>query len=80
MPAETIAVVDCGQTRVNWLDPRDLSAPQLANGIPQTGHRGGANVLMADGSAVFLQDAISPSLLKSLLTVENDLPAGATFP
>lgn len=76
---KTIAVVECSDSGINWLEPRDLTFNDGAAGINKlTGrpgirsfHTGGANTLFADGSVHFLYDDIKPDILRGLLT-----PAG----
>lgn len=76
---KTIAVVECSDSGINWLEPRDLTFPDAAAGINaltdrpgiRSEHSGGAMVLFADGSVHFLPDAIRPDILRGLLT-----PAG----
>ena len=75
----TIAVVECSDSGINWLEPRDLTFPDAAAGINaltdrpgiRSEHSGGAMVLFADGSVHFLPDGIKPDILRGLLT-----PAG----
>ena len=76
--ANTILLVEVADSGIHWLEPRDLHVRQMAPGVnPKSGqgissvHRGGANVVFADGSVHFIRDDITPELLRALLT-----PAG----
>jgi prepilin-type processing-associated H-X9-DG protein len=71
----TILVVEVAQSGVHWSEPRDLNLIQMAPGVnPNAGqgissfHAGGAYVLMADGSTVFLPSGIPPANVRAMLT------------
>jgi prepilin-type processing-associated H-X9-DG protein len=64
-----------------WTEPRDIDTARLPVGINLPGcrrgdshgtlssyHRGGANVVFADGRVKYLSEQIDPSVLKALLT------------
>jgi hypothetical protein len=78
-PAETIAVVETPQSGVHWLKPQDLEAVRMAYEIngreatePGSHHtHGGAHVLMADGTVLFLPDDFSPDVLTSMTTING---------
>ncbi len=75
-PSKTIAVGECSNSGINWLEPRDVTFHDAADGINQltgrpairSSHAGGANTLFADGSVHFLADDIKPETLRGLLT------------
>jgi len=77
--SKSIAVVECSDSGINWLEPRDVTFHDATVGINKlTGrpgirsfHAGGADTLFADGSVHFLSDDIKPETLRGLLT-----PAG----
>jgi prepilin-type processing-associated H-X9-DG protein len=73
--ANTIQVVEVGNSGVNWMEPRDRQLSEIVptlNGTSRNGlasaHTGGAQALFADGSVKFLNDTISADLLRALLT------------
>lgn len=74
----TLLVVETTGMAINWLEPRDLSRDKLAltingsngAGIGSQHAAGGAHVLLADGTVVFLNNLTSPEKLESLLTID----------
>jgi prepilin-type processing-associated H-X9-DG protein len=77
--SQTIAVVETSQTGVSWLKPQDLSASKMAYEIntredtdPGSYHSGGAHVLTADGSVLFLPEQnFSPDYLNAMTTING---------
>ena len=77
--SNTIAVSEIADSGIHWMEPRDLSFNQAAQGInppvsqlsPSSNHPGGANFLFFDGAVLFLQDETSPELLRALLTANG---------
>lgn len=84
-----LAVEACG-TKIIWIEPRDvdsvvnqvtINGPGATQGesgsMISSWHLGGAHVVLADGSARFLQKDIDSSILRSLLTKDaNDDASG----
>ncbi len=75
-PSKTILVVEVAEPGINWAEPRDLYVGQMAPGInPKSGqgvssfHKGGANVLFADGHVEFLTDDTDPKRLAAMFDV-----------
>jgi len=80
--SRTIAVVEVADSGIHWMEPRDLHVAQMAPGInPPAGqgissnHRGGANVVFADGSVRFLRNDTPLEALEAMLRVDG----GETF-
>ena len=87
--SNTLLVVEACGTEIIWTKPQDveLSSYELSvngpgscngqsNSLISSWHKGGAQVLLADGSAHFLSDAIDPKILRSLLTKDAGEVAG----
>lgn len=76
---QTIAVVETAQSGVSWLKPQDLAASKMAYEIntredtdPGSYHTGGAHVLTADGSVLFLPEQnFSPDYLNAMTTING---------
>lgn len=82
--SNTLAVVEAAGLNIVWTEPRDSVVSDDNLGINLTGptpkessalisawHRGGGNVLLADGSVRYLRHNIDPSVLKALTTVDG---------
>jgi len=77
-PSRTILLVEVAASGVCWAEPRDLTLEEALQGINPPGgggissrHRGGVNVLFADGHVEFLSDRTTPEELRGLLTFEK---------
>jgi prepilin-type processing-associated H-X9-DG protein len=85
--SNTIALVECVNSGINWLEPRDLTFEQAAKGINQTGvvpgissaHKGGANSLFFDGAVKFLPESIPHDMLRGLLTANGGEDVSSAF-
>jgi prepilin-type processing-associated H-X9-DG protein len=71
----TIAVVETTGADISWMEPRDVTLEEAAQGIGEEAsggisshHPGGVNVLMADGSARFVTDDVHRSVWRGLST------------
>ncbi len=77
--SKTMAIVECCDSGVNWLEPRDITFNDAIAGVNRvTGRPGirsphgrGANALFASGSVQMLEFLIDPSVIRAALT-----PAG----
>jgi hypothetical protein len=74
--SNTLAVVEFAGGGVNWMEPRDLDASQLAGIVsPPDGknmssyHPAGASGAFADGSVRFLSGTINAQVLRALTTI-----------
>lgn len=79
--SNTIAFAEAPGLNIVWTEPRDIDTATQPIGINLPGnsrghspgvfssyHRGGANVLLADGRVQFLSEHINPAVLKALMT------------
>jgi prepilin-type processing-associated H-X9-DG protein len=75
--SNTIIVAEVRNSRVVWTDPSDLEIDQMSYQINDPSpnrlsissyHPGGANVVFGDGRVSFLKEAITPRVLRALLT------------
>lgn len=77
--SNTLAVVEMAPTDIYWNEPRDLPLKRMsfrlndpAKPSVSSVHPGGATVVFADGHTQFLSDAISPEVLKALITIHGN--------
>lgn len=74
-PANTILVAEIADSDIFWAEPRDLQFDTMsfrvndpAGNCISSHHRGGAHVLMADGSVRFLANYTDPAVVRALCT------------
>jgi prepilin-type processing-associated H-X9-DG protein len=78
-PGSTILVVECTNSGITWLEPKDLNAKTMGysiNGSPSSSaadcirshHPGGANVVFADERTRFLTDDMPAEYVEALTT------------
>ena len=77
--SETMVVVECEGSTVNWLEPKDVPVAALRAGLnshnpaaPGSRHLQGVHALMADQSVVRLRDDISSEDLRGMATMNGD--------
>ncbi len=80
-PSKTILLVEVANSGIHWAEPRDLYIGQMAPGVNPAGgqgisseHKGGANVLFADGHVEFLPDDIDPKKFARMLEINPAAP------
>ena len=82
--SNTILVVET-TAGINWMEPRDLDANQMAfqiNGSPteiSSHHPGGAQAVFADGATRFLSQSVTAQVLRALISKAGNEPVNATF-
>jgi prepilin-type processing-associated H-X9-DG protein len=72
----TILLVEIHHSGIYWTEPGDLDVQQVVGIKSGRGlsspHGAGANVLMADGSVQYLENAsLTPALIRALLTIDG---------
>ena len=79
LPSETMVIMECAGSNVNWLQPKDIPVAALRAGInsrntgsPASLHTQGVNVLMADQSVVCLPDGFDTEDLRGMATIGGD--------
>ena len=83
--SNTILVVEATNAGINWMEPRDLDASQMAfqiNGSPteiSSHHPGGALAVFADGATRFLSQSITAQMLRALITKAGNEPITGGF-
>jgi prepilin-type processing-associated H-X9-DG protein len=76
--AQTIMLVEVADSGVRWAEPKDLEFDQIdfkINGTTHPGisshHRGGVNIVFADGHVSSISTATPPELIKAMLTING---------
>jgi prepilin-type processing-associated H-X9-DG protein len=73
----TLMIVEAADAKINWLEPRDLNAEEMAFVLNKDGkeisshHAGGVVVSFCDGHQSTLRQDIKPETLKALTTVDG---------
>ena len=75
---QVIQVVEVANSGIHWMEPRDLHILQMPPQInapagqgPSSNHKGGAQVLFADGFVRFLRNDLSAEDFKAMLTIDG---------
>ncbi len=74
--SRTIQIVEVAASGIHWAEPRDLGATEISFAVNEgTGigseHPGGAFVVMCDTSVHFLDEAIDPTEIKAMSTIDG---------
>ena len=74
-PSETMVILEACECSVNWMQPKDITLPTLANGFntkkgPNSDHVDGVNILMADQSIIRLEHAETEDL-RGMSTIDG---------
>ncbi len=80
----TVLLVEVADTSIHWMEPRDLKFDRMSFAVNgkapaaglSSGHPGGVNVLLGDGSARFLKNGTEPETLRGLLTTAGGEDVG----
>ena len=79
LPYDTFLVVETADSRIHWMDPRDLAAEDLVDesydsSVPMIygEHPSGAHAVMCDGSVRIIPDAIDLDRLEAMSTISGD--------
>ncbi|WP_373653482.1 DUF1559 domain-containing protein [Schlesneria sp. DSM 10557] len=83
--SSTMLVVEACGLNIVWTEPRDVNVdtqpeginlpsptPGLSPGWASSHHRGGVQVLLADGSVRFVSEKIDPQTLKAMTTISGN--------
>ena len=72
--SNTLLVVESHNSGIHWMEPRDLHVGQMATTINPPGgqgissfHKGGAHVILADGSLQYISEKTDPEVLRRLI-------------
>lgn len=79
--SQTILVAEVADSGIVWCEPRDLHVSQMSRTINgdlgqgiSSHHEEGAQVLRADGSAWFIDESLSPTILNAVLSPSGGEP------
>lgn len=76
-PATTIIAVEVADSKIPWMQPRDLAFDGMSFALNDPSGRGpgsvfgGARVLFADGHVHELADGFDPVMLRAMLTIDG---------
>lgn len=90
--SNTVMVVEACGSQIVWTEPRDVridsmkmsvngpgDQPGRSFGISSSYHRGGSQILLADGSVRFASQDIDPKVLRALMTIDSNDPMPADW-
>jgi prepilin-type processing-associated H-X9-DG protein len=70
-PSQTILVIEIGASDIKWMEPRDMTLPEILARGGSSNHPRHFNALFADGSVRWVRKDISQSVLRALLTING---------
>ena len=81
--SDTILIVELGQSRIHWMEPRDLNLAQMPMAVNpahvqgiSSPHPNVALALFADGHTFGLSKNTPPEIIRRLLTIADGEPVG----
>ncbi len=84
--SNTILAIEVGASGIPWIEPRDVTVDEAVTFLtnPQASpfeqlHPGGANVLLADGSVLFLAETTDPAMVRNMLTRDDGQAVNFNF-
>lgn len=83
--SRTLILVETHNSGIHWMEPRDISFDNCLIGIDgprarslprgECNHPGGSVVSFVDGHVEFLEDSVSATKMRELLTIDDGAPA-----
>jgi prepilin-type processing-associated H-X9-DG protein len=84
--SNTILAIEVGASGIHWMEPRDVTVEEAVTFLTnpaaspfQQSHSGGANVLFADGSVLFVPDSADPAMIRALLIRDDGQAVSPDF-